>query len=186
MSTAEKYDLVTEADYLALEEANEERHELVGGVMYAMAGETTTHNTLAGRLYVAISSHLPAGGRCRPFINGVKLRLPVATTFYYPDVMVTCDPRDTDLRFVQHPRVIIEVLSESTQQTDRREKLFAYLQIEALEEYILVSSLAREVVVHRRADGWAPQALPAGEAALHLASLDLQVPLDRIYEGVMF
>lgn len=185
MSAAEKYEIVSEADYLALEEAAAERHELVGGVMYAMAGETTKHNEIAQSLLSAIRAHARGRG-CRPFFNGVKLRLPVATTFYYPDLMVTCDPRDTDERFIQHPRLIIEVLSESTQATDRREKLFAYLQISTLEEYVLVSSLAREVVVHRRAEGWEPRPLPPDAAELHLATLDLRIPLDRIYEGVTF
>jgi Uma2 family endonuclease len=184
MSTAEKYEIVSEADYLTLEEAAAERHELVGGVMYVMAGETTKHNRIAGRLYSDILNHLPPGARCRLFFNGVKVRLPVATTFYYPDLMVTCDPRDTDERFIQFPRLIVEVLSESTQATDRREKLFAYLQIPTMEEYVLVSSLMREVVVHRRAAGWEPRPLPADATELHLATLDLRVPLDRIYEGV--
>lgn len=183
MSAAEKYAIVTEAEYLALEEAAAERHELVGGVMYAMAGETTRHNLITQNLFLAIHAQV-RGSRCRPFFNGVKLRLPVATTFYYPDLMVTCDPRDTDERFIQHPRLILEVLAESTQATDRREKLFAYLQIPTMEEYVLVSSLAREVVVHRRAEGWEPRPLTPDAAELHLATLDLRLPPDRIYEGV--
>ncbi|HMO64874.1 MAG TPA: Uma2 family endonuclease [Verrucomicrobiota bacterium] len=185
MSTAEKYEIVSEAGYLALEEHAAERHELVGGVMYAMAGETTTHNLITQNLFLAVHGRVRGRG-CRPFFNGVKLRLPVATTFYYPDLMVTCDPRDTDERFIQHPRLIIEVLSESTQATDRREKLFAYLQIPTMEEYVLVSSLTREVVVHRRAEGWEPRPLPSDAPELPLATLDLRLPLDRIYEGVTF
>lgn len=156
MSAAEKHEILTEAAYLALEETAAERHELVGGVMYAMAGETTRQNQIAGRLYSDILNHLPPEGRCRPFFNGVKLRLPVATTFYYPDLMVTCDPRDADERFIQHPRLIIEVLSESTQVTDRR------------------------------AEGWEPRPLPPDATELHLATLDLRVPLARLCEGVTF
>lgn len=183
MSTTGKYDIVSEAGYLAAEEAGLERHELVGGVMYAMAGETTIHNEIAQNLLAAVREHVRGRG-CRVFIHTVKLRLPVASTFYYPDLMVTCDPRDTDPRFIQHPRLILEVLSEHTQQTDRREKLFAYLQIPTLEEYVLVSSLAREVVVHRRAAGWTPQPLPPEAAALTLESLGLTIPLARIYADV--
>ncbi|HAB18877.1 MAG TPA: Uma2 family endonuclease [Verrucomicrobiota bacterium] len=184
MSAAEKYQVVSEAEYLASEDVSVERHEWVGGVIYSMAGETTDHNQIAQNLQSVIRGHL-RGSACRVFINGVKLRLDVAETFYYPDIMVACDPRDTDRRFIRYPRVIIEVLSEHTQQTDRREKLFAYLQVETLEEYVLVSSLRREIVIYRRADGWHPQPLLDAAHELQLASLDLRVSVSEIYEGAV-
>jgi Uma2 family endonuclease len=184
MSTAEKYEIVSEETYLALEQASAERHELVGGVMYAMAGETTDHNEIVQRLLVRILERL-RGGPCRAFVGAVKLRLDVASTFYYPDLMVTCDPRDTDKRFIRFPKLLIEVLSPGTEAVDRREKLFAYLQVSSLEEYVLVSSFSREVVIFRRADGWRPVRLSAEARELELTSLGMRMQLEEIFGGLI-
>jgi Uma2 family endonuclease len=184
MSTAEKSEIVSEETYLALEQAGTERHELVGGVMYAMAGETTDHNEIVQRLLVRILERL-RGGPCRAFVGAVKLRLDVASTFYYPDLMVTCDPRDTDKRFIRFPKLLIEVLSPGTEAVDRREKLFAYLQVSSLEEYVLVSSFSREVVIFRQADGWRPVRLPAGAGELELTSLGVRMQLEEIFGGLI-
>lgn len=184
MNTAEKYEIVSEETYLALEQAAAERHELVGGVMYAMAGETTDHNEIVQRLLVRLLDRL-RGGPCRAFVGAVKLRLDVASTFYYPDLMVTCDPRDTDKRFIRFPKLLIEVLSPGTETVDRREKLFAYLQVSSLEEYVLVSSFSREVVIFRRADGWMPMRLPVDAEEFELVSLGLRVRIDEVYQGIV-
>ena len=68
----------------------------------------------------------------------MKLRIAAADVFYYPDVFVTCDKRDRDPYFKEHPTGIMEVLSETTEGTDRREKFLAYELLENLLEYVLV------------------------------------------------
>lgn len=183
MSTADKYAIVPGAGYLAAEAAGLERHEPVGGEPCAMAGETTIHNEHAQNLLAAVCEQVRGRG-CRLFIHPVKLRQPVASSFQPPDLRVPCDPCDTAPGFIQHPRLIIEALSEHTQQTDRREKLFAYLQIPALEAYAPVSSRARKVVVHRHAAGWRPQPLAPEAAARTPESLGHPSPLARLYADV--
>ena len=99
-------------------------------------------------------------------------------------LIVTCDRRDNDKRFVRHPRLIIEVLSESTERVDKREKLFAYTSMASLEEYVLVAQASQEVTVFRRANGWKAEKVSGAKAKLALKSLKLALPLSAIYEGV--
>ena len=104
--------------------------------------------------------------------------------FYYPDIVVTCDKRDTHPRFVRRPKLILEVLSESTERVDKREKFFAYTSISSLEEYVLVSQAAKEVTVFGRSRGWKAEKVSGAKAKVPLASLKLTLPLSAIYEGV--
>ncbi|MCL4789689.1 MAG: Uma2 family endonuclease [Verrucomicrobia bacterium] len=172
-------------DYLAGELASRERHEYLGGVAYAMAGATEMHNLISLNLAFALRNHLRAGG-CKVYVADVKLRLEISRKdiFYYPDVMVVCDPRDTDPGFKQFPKVLVEVLSPQTEATDRREKFLSYIQIPTLAEYILVAQDRSEVTVFRRADKWQPEILRSPEEQLRVTSLGFAVSLDLIYEGV--
>jgi Uma2 family endonuclease len=172
-------------DYLAGEESADVKHEYVGGVVYAMAGGSLDHNAICLNLAAALRAHL-RGGPCRVFIADVKVRLEHAGNeiFYYPDVMVGCDGRDTDPRFLRHPKVLIEVLSETTERIDRREKFWAYMSIDTLEEYALVAQDRREVTLHRRANGWRAEVVKDAAASLRLVSLDFTLPLAAVYEGV--
>jgi Uma2 family endonuclease len=116
----------------------------------------------------------------------VKVRLEFANddVFNYPDVMVACDSRDTDKFFKRFPKVLIEVMSESTERIDRREKRWGYQQIETLEDYVLVAQDRMEVTVFRRANQWRPELLTKPDQQLQLASLGFALPLSGIYEGV--
>lgn len=173
-------------DYLAGEEVAEVRHEYVNGFVRAMAGETVGHNEIAGNLYAALRERT-RGGPCRTFINGVKVfPLPSALSFfYYPDVMVACDPRDTDNRYRRFPRLIVEVASDSTESKDRSEKLLAYLQNETLEEYVIVAQDRPEATIFRRSTGWLPESVRGLDAVLELHSVDLSITLAEVYAGVL-
>jgi Uma2 family endonuclease len=185
MEVAEKPVPLTVEEYLAGEQRSEVRHEYLGGVVYAMAGASAEHNTISLNLAAALKGHL-RGRPCHTFMADVKVRLTVANDdiFYYPDVMVACDPRDTDRFFKRFPKVLVEVLSDTTERTDRREKFLSYTQIETLEEYILVAQDRMEVTLYRRANQWRPERLTQTGQRLQLASLDFALPLDTIYEGV--
>src|SRR5947207_13385287 len=98
-----------------------------------MAGETRAHNTIALNLATSIRQRLK--GPCKLYMSGVRVNFQIREDeyYYYPDIVVTCDSRENDIRFVRYPKLIIEVLSESTERVDRREKFFAYTTIESLE-----------------------------------------------------
>ena len=185
MEAVERREAVTVDDYLAGELRSETRHEYLGGPVYAMTGTSEEHNFIATNLVAALHAHL-RGNPCRVFMVDMKVRLLVARDdiFYYPDLMVACDPRDTDRYFKRYPKVLIEVLSPDTERTDRREKFLSYTRIESLEEYVLVAQDRREVTVFRRSRQWQPEVLGQSKEALELASLGFALPLDLIYEGV--
>jgi Uma2 family endonuclease len=177
---------MTIEEYLAGEPAGEVRHEYLGGVVYAMARASIEHNIISGNIYSSLRSHL-GGKPCGAFMADVKLRLSLFDdddVFYYPDVMVACDPRDTDKFYKRFPKVLIEVMSESTERIDRREKRWSYQQIETLEEYVLVAQDRMEVTVFRRANQWRAEVLSKPDQALALASLEFSLPLSGVYEGV--
>jgi Uma2 family endonuclease len=172
-------------DYLAGEERSEVRHEFIAGEVYAMAGGSEEHAILAGNLFAALHAHLRGKG-CRAFMADMKVRLQLRAedVFYYPDLMVVCDPRDTDRYFKRFPKVLVEVLSETTERIDRREKRWSYTQLESLEEYVLVAQDKREVTVYRRSGVWAPEIVTAADGVLSLPSLEFSLPLTALYEGL--
>jgi Uma2 family endonuclease len=171
--------------YLTGELKSRDRHEYVGGVAYARAGASEAHNLISLNLAFALRTHV-RGGRCKVNVADVKVRLQISDedVFYYPDVMVSCDPRDTDPYFKRFPQVLIEVLSPQTEQTDRREKFLSYIQIETLQEYIVVSQDKMEATVFRRANKWQAEVSRQPEELLHLTSLEFTLPLSAVYEGV--
>jgi Uma2 family endonuclease len=188
MTAALKYDLQSPEEYLLHEESGEVRHEYLGGMVYAMAGSSDDHSIIAGNIFAEIRQKL-RGGPCKIFIGDMKARLLIGTrdVFYYPDVLVTCDPRDTEKYFKRFPKLIIEVLSETTANTDRREKLWNYTQMESLEEYVLIAQDEVEVTVFRRASHWEAETevISSKQMDLRLKSLDLAIPLKAIYDGVL-
>jgi Uma2 family endonuclease len=173
--------------YLAAERRSEVRHEYLGGALYPLVRDSDEHATLCSNLAFALRDHLE-GKTCRVQMADAKVRLRLAgeEVFYYPDVMVTCDPRDTERYFKRYPLLLIEVLSDTTEALDRREKFLSYRQIETLEEYVLVAQDKMEVTVFRRSCQWQPQVLRLPNQVLHLVSVDLGLPLQEVYEGVRF
>ena len=90
---AHSQQLLSVEDYLEGERFSEIRHEYVGGCSYAMAGASDDHNRIAGNIYSELRALL-RGKRCEPFVADMKLKLPGSQAFYYPDVLVACDPAD--------------------------------------------------------------------------------------------
>src|SRR5437762_13789348 len=98
--------------------------------------------------------------------------------------MVVCDPRDVDRYFKRYPKILIEVLSDTTEAIDRREKFLSYRQIETLEEYVLVAQRQMEVTIFRRSTDWQPEVLSQPEQTLTLPSANFTMALKSVHEGV--
>lgn len=181
-----EYTRVSEDEYLALEAHSPVRHEYVCGEVYAMTGASLRHNVIAGNIFALLRAHL-RGTLCRAFVSDAKLRIAKAGAYYYPDVMVTCDPRHLTVgsndQVVEAPRVVIEVLSTSTEAVDRREKLIAYRSIPSLEEYVLVAQDQAKIEIHRRHGdiGWEIVTLTPGDP-VELRSLEFLSDVPAIYE----
>lgn len=188
MSVPKRVPYISIKDYLAGEEHSEVRHEYVAGQVFAMAGATEAHEMAAGNLFVRIRLHLRGSG-CRAFIGGMKAFIEVLHTFYYPDVLVTCEPASAKSRFKQNPVLIVEVLSPSTQAIDRREKLLNYRHLASLREYVLIEQARRQVEIYRlnEAGQWQHEIVSdQGEMRLESLPTPLILTLDEIYEDVPF
>ncbi|TXH77407.1 MAG: Uma2 family endonuclease, partial [Thiothrix sp.] len=138
MSAVQKI-LLSPEEYLAGEALAEFRHEYVAGEVYAMAGASERHNRIT--LNIAFQLRAKArGSQCGVFMNDMKLRIQQGERFYYPDVMLGCSQEDSHEFYKDKPCLIAEVLSPSTETTDRREKWLAYAQIPSLHYYLLVET----------------------------------------------
>ncbi|WP_126443898.1 Uma2 family endonuclease [Sulfuricystis multivorans] len=182
-----KLEVISPEEYLRFEAQSPVRHEYVNGQIFAMTGASIRHNVIALNIAASLRSHLKASP-CRVMIEGVKLHVARENAYYYPDVMVSCDPKLEKLTandmVVDQPTVIVEVLSESTAGIDRREKMSAYRKLASLKEYVLVEQDRRHVEVFRRVGdvGW-EQIVLDNDDELDLVSLEFRLPLAEIYEG---
>ena len=188
MTALKKSDgLISPEEYLEGEKLADVRHEYLAGVVYAMAGASKVHNEIGANIHIWLRTAL-RGKPCRTFNEGVQVRIQRAedTVFYYPDVFVACDPRDTHDYYRDFPAVIFEVLSPDTTRFDWREKRWAYQTIETLQTYVLVDQFKPEVTVWQRGGEDAPVKLTKPDDLLPLPGLGLSLPLAEIYAGIQF
>lgn len=171
-------------DYLQGELESEIRHEYYDGQVYAMAGAGEKHNLISLNI-AAMLRQKTRGTSCRAFIADMKLHIQRLNHFYYPDILLVCDPEDDHEYYKESPCLIIEVLSPSTESIDRREKLHAYQNIPSVKEYVLVSQEKVQIELYRRTDGHWQYFLLDGETdILHLDCLDIDIDMPLVYEDV--
>lgn len=173
------------AEYLESEKSSPVKREYVDGEVFAMAGTSRNHNRIIKNILSKIGEHL-RGSDCEPFFVDIKVRVEKLNRFYYPDIVVVCDEDKEDEYYAVKPKLIIEVLSRSTSLTDRREKMFAYKEIESLEEYILIEQDKIYAEIYRRradSDLWDwIEFFPDEE--IEFASINFKMVMSEIYEGV--
>jgi Uma2 family endonuclease len=147
--------------FLLWEEAQADRYELHHGFIFAFAGGTADHDRAAFNARVLLERAFPPP--CRTFGSDVKVRV-ARDTYYYPDVTVTCEPVAATTTVIERPRIVVEVLSPSTQAYDLADKRSAYRAMPALEAYILIyTRVPRIEIDRRRGTGWTTQTLDAGD-----------------------
>jgi Uma2 family endonuclease len=175
---------LTPAEYLAMERSSPEKHEYYDGEVFAMAGASFNHNTIVGNAVTALNIAL-RDRPCRVCPSDLRIKIPATGLYTYPDASVVChrpvfedDAADTLL----NPQVIVEVLSDSTEDYDRGTKFKSYRSIASFGDYLLVSQ--DEVLVEhhvRQPDGsWLMREHRAGER-LELATLGCAVAVDDLY-----
>jgi len=175
----------TFAEYVQLEQDSPVKHELLDGVAYAMAGGSPEHAAIAGALIRLLGQALE-GRPCRVFTSDLRVRVRESGLTTYPDASVICDrvevdPDDPKGHTVVNPTLLVEVLSPSTEDYDRGEKLAHYKRIPSLHEVLLVAHDERRVDLWRRRDaGWTQLSHRAGEV-VRLESLGCEVSVDAIF-----
>lgn len=137
---------LTPAEFLAWEQRQPDRHELVGGRVYVMSGGTERHELMTTHLYSLLAAGA-ASQRCRAFHATRKLQV-ASGDLYYPDVMVSCGGA-ADVQFEADATVLVEVLSPSTRGQDRREKVRAYGTLPSITHYVVVEPDLRRIEVAR-------------------------------------
>lgn len=174
---------LTPEEYLEMELTNSVKHEYVAGYIYAMTGTSDAHNVISGNLYMALRTHL-RGTPCRTYFSDVKAKVEKADAFYYPDLMVSCE-KAQDRYYREQPTLIVEVLSPSTAKRDKGEKWRDYQTLSSLREYVLVSQDSMDVRVFRRDEsGEWRQSIYTDGMTIPLASVDLAIPIEQVYEEV--
>jgi len=186
MSTASLKTWISPEDYLQGELVSEVRHEYLAGELrpvHDMAGATENHNYISGNIFGELYLAL-RGKKCAPFMNDMKAHIHSVGDdwYYYPDVMVNCDPAGQHQLFCDTPSIVVEVLSPSTEDRDRHEKAHAYRTIPSLHTYVLVAQDRREILVFRRAEKmWNREVLPDAGNVLRFPQIECEIPLDAIY-----
>ena len=173
------------AEYLELEEIAAVKHEFLGGHVWAMAGGTPAHAAIAANVIALLSAQL-RGRPCRVFTSDLRIRVLATGLGTYPDVTVVCgqletDPADPRGNTVTNPLVLVEVLSPSTEEYDRGEKLAHYQRIPSLAEIVLIAHNDRRLEVWRReGDRWTLDVFRADERA-QLASIGSELAVAEVY-----
>ena len=173
------------SSYLDWEAGQPEKHEYLDGEVFAMAGASDAHVTLAGNVFMALRNHL-RGGPCSVFISDMKLRVEADNAFFYPDVFVTCAESDrAHSHYKAAPSLVVEVLSPTTSAYDRGAKFAAYRKLPSLREYALVDTERLSIDLFRRDETghWVLYPSEGGDT-VEFASVGLSVPVDRVYEDV--
>lgn len=169
--------------FLDWESRQDTKYEFDGFQPVAMTGGTAAHATIQVNLLGLLFNAL-RGGRCRA--HGSDLKILVAGRIRYPDVFIVCSPVPGEARVVEKPVVVFEILSPTTEGTDRFEKNWEYRDTPSIQRYVMLEqSRCAATVYARGSDGWAGRVLPA-DAALPLPEVGITLQLADIYEGVTF
>ncbi len=183
---AQRDDWFSVEDFLALDrESLDQKYEYRNGRMIAMAGGSKHHGMLISNLHLILGNHLK-GSPCFVF---TEMTLKIEDECLLPDLMVTCDEKDLaedeNPTYIEYPKLVIEVLSPSTEKDDRGEKFLKYTYCPSIQEYVLINYECTLVQIERRQGGqWLTTWFKQGEN-VELQSIGLTVPVEEIYDRVV-
>ncbi|ETW93075.1 Uma2 family endonuclease [Candidatus Entotheonella palauensis] len=179
------------ADYLAFERAQTDvRHKYLNGEILAMSGASLAHNIIVSNLVISLGMQM-RGRSCNVFASDMRVKIPATGLYTYPDITALCgepeledDVADTLL----NPQVIVEVLPPSTEAYDRGAKFAHYQSIESLQAYVLVAQdqPRLEIFLRREHGDWLYSVVNGPETTVRLETIDCELTLSDVYEGVRF
>ena len=186
--TAQPKQIMSAAEYLAFERAQQDKHEFYEGEVYLQAGASVAHNLITANLIALLRPQL-RGGPCRVYPSDIRIKIPQRSHYLYADVSIICGPilfDDADPETVRNPKIIIEVLSPSTESYDRGRKFQAYRRIPDFDEYLLIAqdTIRVEHFVRQSATMWTMTEYTQLAAIIQLSSIDMRVPMASLYEDL--
>lgn len=179
--------MLTVEEYLRFEKETNQKYEYFRGEIFAMAGAGSRHNVIFKNLYLDLGNKLK-GKACQPYGSDLRIHIPENTLYTYPDISVICrdivSEGNSTEAFIQ-PTILIEILSESTQNYDRGAKFKLYRDIPSLKEYILVDSESINIETFRlnKSHHWELEEYKTKSDILVIPTLEISIPLKDIYEG---
>jgi len=172
--------------YFELEENSPDtRYEYFDGYVYMMSGGSANHAAISGNIYAILRSLL-RGSQCRVYNSDMKVRVS-EKQYFHPDVTVSCDPYDRGtVSVIRSPRLVVEVLSPSTEARDRRRKLQCYLVCPTIEEYVQVDARSIRIEIYRKEQKkWVYEAYEV-EGEVEFTTLNMRFSIEEAYEDVIF
>ncbi|MGA1283317.1 MAG: Uma2 family endonuclease [Prochlorothrix sp.] len=177
---------MTPSHYLTWEPQQPQKYEYLNRQAYAKTSGSIPHNDIAINLIALLKPHL-RGSPCKINASDAKVCIDRQSAYFYPDLVVTCDPRDrTALDALRYPCLIIEVLSPGTDSYDRGQKFRHYRRLASLQEYVLISSdrIAIDRFCLNDRQKWELTPYEAGDL-VELSSIALSLKIEQIYENVI-
>lgn len=184
MPLAHQTQFLSVDEYLALDKESDQRYEYNNGLVTAIAGSSRRHNTIAINITASLHS-ATLNTNCSVYASDVKVHIPQRNSYYYPDVVVTCEPEDDDYTLYA-PCLLIEVLSDSTKSKDYLEKLLAYQSLPSVQTYLVVSQDQFRVDAFQRDENgfWAMTRFENLEDEIQLSCPKSTLSLGQIYQGI--
>lgn len=181
---------VSPEEYLSLERQSETKSEYLNGEIYAMAGASRRHNFIAGDVYASLLNQLRGRG-CDVYTGDMRVRVPAADLYAYPDVTVVCgEPEldDAEVDTLLNPTLIVEVLSRTTESYDRGVKFAYYRTLSSFAEYLVLAQdhVHAEHWVRQGNGGWLLTETDRREDVLELPSIGCTLALRDAYDRVVF
>ncbi len=177
--------IYTIEEYFEFEKHSEIRHEYVDGKLIAMPGELLPNIKISQNCFRALDDLFENKG-CDTYIFNAKMAVNINNRYRYPAVVVTCQ-KEPDIRMIQFPSLVVEVLSEGTKHVDKGDKLKEYRTLSTVQYYLLVDSEKAEVTVYSRKDKqWAHKIYTELDDVIPLPFYDVQLPLKKLYKGLEF
>ena len=181
---------LTPEEYLEGERVSEEKHEYFRGEVFAMGGASVSHVRIVSNLVRTLGNQLLARP-CEVFPTDMRVKVSQTGLYTYPDVSVACgDPEfdDEQRDTLLNPRLIIEVLSPSTEAYDRGKKFSHYGTITSLAEYVLIAQdrPCIDQYVRQPSGDWLRHEVTGPEETIQLPSIECELKLAEVYARVEF
>ena len=148
------------------------------------------HTRICRNLTSKLDDIATSKGTCEAFGSEVKLEVKRAGRYVYPDAGIACPEfkeSDKITGAIVNPRIVVEVLSESSGEYDRGAKWRYYFSMPTVREYLIVEQAAPRVTLHRRAEGnslFHIEVIEGLDATLVLDSIGADIAMAEVYRNV--